>query len=271
MSASRRARGCFSVLRGGAIDADVTARRLSGPAPFSTVLQLDVENWLDISATGDVTWQVSADGGATWDEQVETDRNRFRWRKTFERGQYLVRAHVKNAHSGAQSWTETVEVIAYHQAKATIVGDQTLFVGTSQTYEVQIEDPSGNPMEGAEIKWTLDRGETFIAEGPTLELASDEPERFRMEAWVRDPTAPEDDRYAYTRAKGTADFRAIKGPGVYMTGPRAIEVGKEYEYIARLSPPYRGMTVDLEGAFILPNGERVAGTSVLLHANRSGP
>lgn len=145
----------LSVLRGGAIDADVTARRLSGPAPFSTVLQLDVENWLDISATGDVTWQVSADGGATWDEQVETDRNRFRWRKTFERGQYLVRAHVKNAHSGAQSWTETVEVIAYHQAKATIVGDQTLFVGTSQTYEVQIEDPSGNPMEGAEIKWTL--------------------------------------------------------------------------------------------------------------------
>lgn len=252
----------LAVLRGGAIDADVTSRRLSGPAPLITVLQLGVNDWIDRSVTGDVTWQVSADDGATWEEYLQTDRNKFRWSTSFEHGSYLVRAHVKNMHSGAESMTETVEVVAYHKASGVIVGDQTIFAGTTATYEAQVADGSGEPMDDALVQWTLDKGETFIQDGATLEISSEEPVRHRMEAWVRDPTAPDDDPYAYTKLRATADFRKIKGPGVYLNGPRVIEVGETYEYTARLNPPYRGMNVEMSGEFVLPNGERVSGTSV---------
>lgn len=252
----------LAVLRGGAIDADVTSRRLSGPAPLITVLQLGIDDWIDRSVTGDVTWQVSADDGATWEGYLQTDRNKFRWSTSFEHGSYLVRAHVKNMHSGAESMTETVEIVAYHKASGVIVGDQTIFAGTTATYEAQVADGSGEPMDDALVQWTLDKGETFIQDGATLEISSEEPVRHRMEAWVRDPTAPDDDPYAYTKLRATADFRKIKGPGVYLNGPRVIEVGETYEYTARLNPPYRGMNVEMSGEFVLPNGERVSGTSV---------
>jgi hypothetical protein len=252
----------MTVLRGGAIAAGVEGRRLAGAAPFSTILQLELENRADIAATGDVIWEVSADNGGTWESYRSSDRNRFRWYRTYEKGEYLVRAKVINANSGAESYTETIEVIAYQTPKVEIVGAETMFVGTEATYTAKVTKPDGTPMEGAIIKWTQDRGETFFHEGDTLKLSSDTPKRFSVEAWVRDGTAPDDDRYSYTRERAYADFRPVKGPRVYLTGPRVVETGKSYEYLARLSPPYKGMDVELEGFFILPNGETVSGETL---------
>ena len=252
----------MTVLRGGAIDASVEGRRLSGAAPFTTILQLELENRADMAATGDVIWEISADDGATWESHRSTDRNRFRWYRTYDKGEYLVRAKLLNVNSGAESYTETIEVIAYDTPKVEIEGARTLFVGTEATYTVKVTGPDGEPMENPVIKWTQDRGETFFHEGDTLTLTSEEAKRFSMEAWVRDATAPDDDRYAYTRERVYADFRVVKGPRVFMTGPRVIETGKEYEYLVRLSLPYKGMEGEVEGYFTLPNGEKVEGDTL---------
>jgi hypothetical protein len=252
----------MTVLRGGAIDANVEGRRLSGAAPFTTILQLELENQADMAATGDVIWEISADDGATWESHRSTDRNRFRWYRTYDKGEYLVRAKLLNVNSGAESYTETIEVIAYDTPKVEIEGARTLFVGTEATYTVKVTGPDGEPMENPVIKWTQDRGETFFHEGDTLTLTSEEAKRFSMEAWVRDATAPDDDRYAYTRERVYADFRVVKGPRVFMTGPRVIETGKEYEYLVRLSLPYKGMEGEVEGYFTLPNGEKVEGDTL---------
>jgi large repetitive protein len=56
-----------------------------------------------------------------------------------------------------------------------------------------------------------------------------------------------------------ADFRRIKGPRVYMVGPRVIETGKTYNYEVRLSLPYNNMEGEVEGYFTLPSGEKVTG------------
>ncbi|MFC6674127.1 hypothetical protein [Marinobacterium aestuariivivens] len=167
-----------------------------------------------------------------------------------------------NVNSGAESYTETLEVIAYDAPQVTIDGARTLFVGTEARYTATATGPDGTPLEGAVIKWTQDRGETFFHEGPTLTLSSDTAQRFSFEAWVRDATAPDDDRYAYTRERAYADFRPVKGPRVFMTGPRVIETGKAYDYQVRLSPPYKGMDVELAGYFTLPNGEAVDGETL---------
>ena len=252
----------LSVLRGGAIDAGVEGRRLAGAAPFSTVLQLALDNRADMAAAGDVHWEISADGGSSWESHRVTDRNRFRWYKTYDKGEYLVRAKVLNVNSGAESYTETIEVIAYDTPTVEIEGPRTLFVGAEANYTVKATGPDGEPMDNAVIKWTQDRGETFFHEGATLTMNSEEAKRYSMEAWVRDETAPDDDRYSYTRERVYADFRPIKGPRVFMTGPRVIETGEEYEYIVRLSLPYRGMEGEVEGYFTLPNGEQVEGDTL---------
>ncbi|MDY6928136.1 MAG: Ig-like domain-containing protein, partial [Pseudomonadota bacterium] len=252
----------MTVLRGGAIDADIEARRLSGPAPFTTVLQVGLEDLLDRAATGDVVWEVSADGGKSWESETRTDRNRMRWYNTFQKGEYLVRAKIINSNSGIESYTETVEVIAYDQVTVEVEGAETMFVGTSETYNVKAVGPNGEPMEDAVIKWTEDRGKSFFHVGDSYTVSSDEPKRFRFEAWVRDASAPDDDRYAYTRARVSASFQPIRGPKVYLRGPKVIEVGKEYQYEAQLAPPYRGMEVDMDGYFVLPNGERASGQTL---------
>lgn len=252
----------LTVLRGAAIDAGIKARRLAGPAPFITVLQLDLSDRLDTPSMGDIVWEMSPDAGATWETHVASDRNRSRWYKTFEKGEYLVRAKVINRHSGAESYTETVEVVAYDEPRVSIQGAETLFVGATETYSLKVLGPDGEEMSDAVIKWTMDKGKTFVHEGPTLTLTSDEPKRFSFQAWVRDPTAPDDQRYAYTRVRASANFRPIKGPRVYMTGPRVIEVGESYEYVARLAAPYRGMNVEMEGEFVMPDGSIVSGDTV---------
>lgn len=66
----------LTVLRGNAIDASVEGRRLAGAAPFATILQLSLDNRADTAATGDVIWEVSDNGGASWKAHRVTDRNR---------------------------------------------------------------------------------------------------------------------------------------------------------------------------------------------------
>lgn len=252
----------LTVLKGGEIDASVESKRLSGPAPFTTILQLSVEERDYRSAVGDVTWEVSADGGATWEGETSSERDRFRWYDTFEEGNYWVRAKIKNQHSGVESYTAPVEVIAYKVLEAEVEGPQTMFVGTEATYSVIATGPDGEIISDAVVKWTDDRGRSFFQEGGDLVLNASEPERMSFEAWVRDPNAPDDDRYAYTRARASADFRAIKGPRVYLNGPRRIETGKTHQFDARMSAPYRGMDVEMAGEFVLPNGDRVPGLQV---------
>lgn len=249
----------LTVLRGNAIGASVEGRRLAGAAPFATILQLSLDNRADTAATGDVIWEVSNDGGASWEATRVTDRNRFRWYKTYDKGEYLVRAKVFNVHSKAESYTETIEIIAYDTPEVEVVGAKTLFAGSEANYLVKVTNANGEPMENAVVKWTEDRGDTFFHEGNELTLTSESEKRFSMEAWVRDEDAPDEDRYAYTRKRVYADFRRVKGPRVFMVGPRVIETGETYNYQVRLSLPYREMDAEIDGYFTLPNGEQVKG------------
>ncbi len=96
-------------------------------------------------------------------------------------------------------------------------------------------------------------------QGDSITLSSDEETRYRLWARVRSATAPADDGYAYEVAKTAVDFRAVKAPRPYVTGPRVIETGKKYVFKAETSLPYRGMDVKLNGFFTLPDGSIVQG------------
>ncbi len=211
----------LTVLRGGALDGDVEIRTLSGEAPFIAVFQLGFESRLDQAAMGDVHWEISDDGGASWTTHPANERRKTMFMQTFEEGVYQVRAHVTNRHSGLESYTEAVEVIAYPVPKLSILGTQTVFVGDSWTYEVDLalpEDTAAQP-DDVVIEWSEDRGETWPHRGPTLTLTRDHEDRIGLQVRARTNIAPEDDRDAYAIDRLGVEFRDVHPHGPACAAP----------------------------------------------------
>ncbi|MNS28005.1 hypothetical protein D3C72_599680 [compost metagenome] len=250
----------LTVLRGGAIGAEVDARRLSGEAPFTAVFKLALNDRQDYRATGDVVWDVSSDGGATWESSTPEERYKYQMVKVFEKGTYKVRAKVINRNSSAAAYTEVVDVIAYDKPKLEVKGPQTLFVGSEGTFSTRLtvkDEEIG--ADNAVVEWSTDGGKTYDKQGPTLTLSSDKDTRIKLWARVRSGDAPADDEYAYRVAKTAVEFRVVKPPRPYVSGPSVIETGKTYTFKATNSLPYKGMDVQVKGVFVLPNGQRVEG------------
>src|SRR5690606_14549357 len=186
-----------TVLRGGAIGAEVSSRRISGEAPLMTTFKLDLFDREDQRALGDVIWETSSDQGGTWESYVPDPRYKLSRTQTFEKGTYWVRARMKNRNSGAESSTEIVEVVAYDKPELDLVGPTTLFIGGEGEYRAELSF-GGDPIASDDlvIEWSTDGGETFVEKGPKLTLQRDSADRVRLEVRARTPMAPAEDRYA---------------------------------------------------------------------------
>lgn len=258
----------LSLLRGEAIDAEITTRTVSGPAPLRGSFKVDLADRTMMSSTGDIVWERSTDGGATWEQHVPDERYKFIYNETFDTGTYHLRALVTNKNSGVQSYTEQIEVIAYDKPELQIAGPSIRFVGDEVTltakvgYESMVDgERVFTPINQDEtvIEWSTDGGRNYEQTGPTLTLSSDTQKRIMIAARVRTTHAPEEDRYAYNVKKTSIEFKPIRAPRVRVTGPSLVEVGKTYEFKAVKSLPYRGMSDTILGYFTLPNGEQVHG------------
>ncbi|PRM91087.1 hypothetical protein CJ672_11210, partial [Arcobacter cryaerophilus gv. occultus] len=113
--------------------------------------------------------------------------------------------------------------------------------------------------ENAVVEWSTDGGKSWDQQGPTLTLDSDKDTRLKLWARVRSGDAPANDDYAYRVAKTAVEFRVVKPPRPYLSGPSVIETGKTYTFKATTSLPYKGMDVQVKGVFTLPNGQQVEG------------
>lgn len=253
----------MTMLRGGAIDAGVTARRLSGAAPFTTVFKLGLTDRQDYRAAGSIIWETSTDGGNNWETYIPDERYKYQLVKTFEKGQYLVRAKVINKNSDAEAYTESVEVVAYNQPQLTVNGPTTLLIGQEYNFTATptINKEPVSPSD-VQIDWSLDGGVTYTQSGPSITLSGDKASRIRLWTRVRDLGAPTDDPYAYKIVKSAIEIKSVKAPRTYVAGPNVIETGKTYVFKANVQLPYRGMDAQLNGFFTLPDGSTVEGDSI---------
>ena len=69
-----------------------------------------------------MVWDVSSDGGATWESTTPEERYKYQLVKVFQKGRYKVRAKVINRNSSAEAYTEVVDVIAYDKPKLEVKG-----------------------------------------------------------------------------------------------------------------------------------------------------
>lgn len=251
-----------TVLRGNKIDGEVTTRRLSGAAPFNAAFKLGIVDRLDYRSVGDVFWEVSNDNGQTWNEHATEERRKYSFVESFGVGKYLVRAKVVNVNSGLEKYTENVEIVSYEALEVDVPGPDTLLVGSSSEYSATIMDgENAFDASKAVIEWSEDGGKNYTTAAPRITLTREEPQRVKLIARVRSTMAPEDDAYAYSQAKKTVEFKAVKAPRIRIDGPRLVEKDFTYKLTADTRLPYRDLDAEVKGFFTLPDGTIIEGNT----------
>lgn len=251
----------LSVLNGDSLDGSIRALRVIGPAPLRSTFYAVTNDRYQSGDLGEVRWEMSKDGGVTWENVEANAKLPQRLSMVFQRGTYLIRAELTNRHSGAKSMTPTVEVVAYVVPVARLKGPANVFIGDSGTFT--LTDLKGNALDttGMVVEWSEDRGKTWAPGHGTYRLGRDAADRVYLTARVKYSDSPEDKRVYKTLRAGVA-FRPVRPPRVQIIGPRRPEVGKEATWIANLMMPYPKMDVKMDGEFILPDGTVVRSTEV---------
>ena len=269
------------ILLGNEIDGEISTRKLSGEAPFSTTFNLKLDNRELAASLGTVQWQIRKKGDTAWIDADINEVSKLQFRHTFDTGAYEVRALVTNRHSGISALTELIEVVAYDKVGIEIQGVGSAFIGSTQTYTANLFSKkrptlaeqeqinagelkrsdiiSGTPIAINDhiIEWSMDGGKTFTQQGPSIELSSEEPIRYSLAARVKPIDSPEDDKSAYEIERMLVSFQKVKAPGVRIRGDSVAEVDKPLVLRAETSLPYRNMNVEVKGFFTLPSGETI--------------
>ena len=258
----------FAVLLGGEINADVVTRKLSGEAPFKATFKAVLQDREMYNSTGEITYQISKDDGATWESFTPPERYKFQYSATFNKGSYRVRARTTNKYSGKQATTSQIEIIAYEKPELQIDGPEVVFVGSSQKLTAKptlrvLNEATGQievkpvALDAADIQWSTDGGKTYTQTGESITLSSSDPDRFYVWAKVRSADAPSEDGAAYSITKKSVEFKAIRAPRVRVIGPSIIETGKTYTFTVNKDMPYAKMEGVLKGYFTMPDGTKV--------------
>ncbi|WP_207462145.1 hypothetical protein [Azospirillum sp. SYSU D00513] len=248
------------VLKGGAIEAGLIARRIMGEAPLASLFTAALGNRMDMTALGEVVWEVSADNGATWTPRPSQRNNKLRMSAVFAKGEYLVKATLKNKHSGAQFMTETVQVIAFNVPKGTMTGPEHIFIGGTGRYKLDLTF-QGTPLteDDVAVEWSVDGGKTYSAGHLQYDLTRSETARIVLVGRARMADAPAEAPDAWREIRRRVNFMVVRPARVRVVGPSRVEYPKSADFRGVMGLPYRNMDVELRGWWTLPDGTRVDG------------
>lgn len=252
----------IAILNGEAIDGSVRALRMTGEAPLRVTLFADVTNRAWTRDLGAVKWEISTEGGP-WVEEVNPSRAFQRLSKTFQKGNYKVRAHLVNKHSGATTVTEEIEIVAYNVPVGRMKGPGNTFVESAAEFKLLKTNGAPQDISDMDVEWSLDRGETWEPGGDKFSIKRDTEQRVYVYSRMKFKDAPIGDPRVWRTFRSGVAFRKVRPPRVQIIGPRRPEVGVESTWIANLMMPYPGMDLTMGGEFIMPSdGAIVPGETV---------
>lgn len=251
----------MTVLNGDPLDGAIQSLRVIGKAPLRSTFYATTTDRYQASDLGDVRWELSTDGGATWETVVNPSHLPQRLTHVFPKGTYHLRAEMTNRHSGAKSMTATIEVIAYDVPAARLKGPANVFIGDSGKFE--LTDLEGAPLDttGMVVEWSEDRGTTWTQTDGLYSVTRDAAERVYLMVRAKYADSPDDPR-VYKNLRAGVAFRAIRPPRVQIIGPRRPEVGKEAVWTVNMMMPYPNMQMTMDGQFVMPDGQIVKSREV---------
>jgi len=250
--------GYMTVLRGGALDSNVSARRVAGPAPFSSIVQVATESRMDKREIGGTSWFFS-DDGIDWHEREELSGRTY-FSEVFGLGSTFVKAEVVNRNDGTVYETQPVEFVGYYIPKVDIVGPRVAFIGGDITLSAEAT-LNGLPID-AVIEWDVN-GSGYNTEGKSITLSSDVETNALVKVRARSPAALPGDRYAYDFDSYRVIWKPVKAPYVVVNSDSVMESGVETTFTARVVLPYNGMEAETDGFWTLPDGSTVSGSELL--------
>lgn len=242
------------VLKGTGVEGTIETRTLTGRIPFSTSVRFSYNSREDQLASTGIQWEVS-DDGVSW-SAVEDKRDStllyFTLREPTEK---YVRVKTENVSTGDISYSDTLKLVSYRQARLQVSAPRHIYPGQSvelalADYYEPIDDSWGD------TQWSFDDGETWI-DGNTIQThVFDEAGRQTVKARFKyiDAASVNDDR-AWSEATFYANVVEPRPVVTRINAPMLAEAGVPLDVTSLSYNPHSGIELPIKNEWTLPNGE----------------
>lgn len=251
-----------SVLRGAAPQGNLVCRPQNGPAPFSTGVSLQLDNE-SAQVLGDVAWEISSDQGASWQPVSITSPRTANFK--LARGQYLIRANMKNRITANAGYTDSLQVNSYGVPQISITGSRSVYPGSpvNLTPEVQL-DGEALPADQVVVEWYNARKEK-VQDGLSLSITPNTPQTLVYRVRARLKEAPDADTASWSNADTVVQVVQPRPLGAYLVTASSMEYNTmEAQNYNLKAVPVMPQGIDtsrypVQGEWQLPDGRTVQG------------
>ncbi|CAN7642874.1 hypothetical protein LJR129_004984 [Acidovorax sp. LjRoot129] len=251
---------------GDVIEASLSARVLSGKAPFVQTLNANVKNAKMLANVKAVAWEIQNTDG-TWrrvmrTEQIEQTGINFTARLE-NVGTATYRAVLVNKYSGAEFQTEPLTLTAFEVPTFSVTAPGVVLVG--QPVELKVKAEEGFD---AAYQWRIvtTGGFTNVTgeNSDTLTFTPTEIKNYAIEVIGRSAKAPDNPSANVIKTIGLKAVNPLVARAS-LRGPTYVEAGKSYVYSATINdvvPTTSTKSYEVLGYWLLPDGTRVDGTEL---------
>lgn len=246
---------------GAALPVAVTASPTAGPAPLTTTLTATATgSSLQQQAMGKASWQISTDGGNTFQPLSGVSGNQVQTQVPAGGAQY--QAVMTNVNSGLQSTSAPVTVSPFNVVQGTVSGPTSIAAGQAAAYSLTVTE-NGNALDPTQYsaQWSTDQGKTYTAGGATFNLDTSKitisgPQY--VWAQIKDINAPNVPT-AWTTVKTNVAVSYVPAPLVIAYIPKSIQAGAPVTLTAKVTSV--NGTGTTSGAWTFPDGTTATGLS----------
>ncbi|MGP1715735.1 MAG: hypothetical protein ACTS9Y_01020 [Methylophilus sp.] len=255
------------IVKGKPIDGKLTIksdRPSSGAAPFNIRFETKLDGKADVAALGAFNLEISKDG-SDWVTN-EDKKCRLLCNILFYEGRYQVRAHFVNKNSGAESYSEPLDVYAYDAINLKMEGANVYYPNDKVDLIIKTTNSRGQDV-AANIEWNVTSGTS--RDGSTMASGTGDRVSFTnsksgtlyvtaraVRSDIDDPTVKD-----FVMNKFTVLYKAIRKPKVVVIGPKVAETDVVQTFNAQVITDFEGSNTKLKtvGEWTLPDGQKVPG------------
>lgn len=254
--------------KGTKLEGTLTSRMEEGPAPFTSLVQVDMER-ASRYALETIEWQKRKAGASTWEDLSDQDGRRNIYLHV-EKGHTEVRAKLVNRHTSVVSYTDPLTLWAYPELAVEVDGPGFVAFGDTAKLTIRAsEDGFAVPGSSIATKWEYKdpmTRENVSGETQSKEIHFDNDRRLRVnfKAHARHKDASSESVRSWFSTHHYVQFDTLRAPRVSAYIPYIIELGKSYDLEANIRPQWGRAASDYELAteWELPNGKIVTGEKV---------